>query len=82
MIPVFCGFSQSDFIALHKPFDPFFLQEKIDLSLSHLVTKILGPKVCLIFHQNVLFNRFKAFCINFPLILNPIDTYFIDFKSF
>ncbi len=32
--------------------------EKIGLSLSHLVPEILGPKVGLIFHQNVLFNRF------------------------
>ncbi len=32
--------------------------EKIGLSLSHLVPEILGPKFGLIFHQNVLFNRF------------------------
>ncbi len=32
--------------------------EKIGFSLSHLVLEILGPKVGLIFHQNVLFNRF------------------------
>ncbi len=31
---------------------------KIGLSLSHLVPEILGPKVGLMFHQNVLFNRF------------------------
>ncbi len=31
---------------------------KIGLSLSHLVPEILGPKFGLIFHQNVLFNRF------------------------
>ncbi len=42
--------------------------EQNGLSLSHLVPEILGPKVGLIFHQNVLFNRFKAFCINFPLM--------------
>ncbi len=29
---------------------------KICLFLSHLVSEILGPKVGLIFHQNVLFN--------------------------
>ncbi len=32
--------------------------EKIGLSLSHLVPEILGPKVGLIFHQNVFVNRF------------------------
>ncbi len=32
--------------------------EKISLSQSHLVPEILGPKVSLIFHQNVLFNTF------------------------
>ncbi len=32
--------------------------EKIGLSLSHLVPEIHGPKVGLIFHQNVLFNSF------------------------
>ncbi len=32
--------------------------EKIGLSLSHLVPEILVPKVGVIFHQNVLFNRF------------------------
>ncbi len=30
---------------------------KIDLSLLHLVQEILGHKVGLICHQNVLFNR-------------------------
>ncbi len=42
-----------------------FSAEKISLSLSHLVPEILWPKVGLIFHQNVLVNRFDAFCINF-----------------
>ncbi len=41
----------------------------LTLSLSHLVPEILGPKVDLLFHQNVLFNSFKAFCINFLLDL-------------
>ncbi len=55
---------------------------KICLSLSHLV-----PNVGLFFHQNVLFNRFKAFCVNFlfdfqsnwlpfSLILNLFDPSF------
>ncbi len=46
---------------------PSISVEKIDLSLSHLVPEILRPKIGLIFHQNVLFNRFEAFCINFIL---------------
>ncbi len=32
--------------------------EKIGLSLSHLVPEILEPNVGLIFHQNILVNRF------------------------
>ncbi len=32
--------------------------EKIGLSPSYLVPEILGPKVGLIYHQNVLFNIF------------------------
>ncbi len=46
------------FIPQHTPIDPLFLQKKIGLSLSHLIPWILGPKCGLIFHQNVLFNRF------------------------
>ncbi len=38
------------------------------MSLSYLVPEKLGPKVGLIFHQNVLFSIFKHFvCINFLL---------------
>ncbi len=44
---------------------------KISLPLSHLVSEILGPKVGLIFHQNVLLNRFEAFSINFLLDFWP-----------
>ncbi len=32
--------------------------EKNGLSLSNLVPEIIGPKVGLSFHQNILFNRF------------------------
>ncbi len=46
---------------------------KIRLSLSHLVPEILGSNVGLIFHQNVLFIRFKAVCINSHQIFDPID---------
>ncbi len=37
---------------------PLLSTETISLSLSHLVPEILGPKVGVIFHQNVLFNSF------------------------
>ncbi len=37
---------------------PTLSAEKICLSISHLVPEILGPKVGLIFHLNVFFNRF------------------------
>ncbi len=48
--------------------------EKIGLSVSHIVPEILGPKFGLIFHQNVLFNRFKHFASIFNYTLfNPID---------
>ncbi len=56
--------------------------EKINLFLSHLVPEIQGSKVGLTVHQNVLFNRFFAFCINFLIDFRsnwPI--FFIDFKS-
>ncbi len=66
------------YIPQHNPIDPLFLQKKICLSLSHLVPEILGPKVGLFFHQNVLFNLFKAFYIIF-LQLTP---FLIDFRSF
>ncbi len=62
--PQFLGFSirlGPYFISQHNLIDPLFLQKKIGLSLSHLVPEILGPKVGLIFHQNVFFTRFKHF---------------------
>ncbi len=39
------------FMTHHNLIDPFFLQKKIGLSLSHLVPEILGPNVGLNFHQ-------------------------------
>ncbi len=42
----------------HNLIDPLFLQTQISLSLSYLVPEILGPKVGVIFPQNVLFNGF------------------------
>ncbi len=48
--------------------------DKTGLSLSHLVPEILGPKVGLIFHQNILFDRFEAFYIIFSLIFDPIES--------
>ncbi len=58
---------------------PPFSAEKICLSLSHIVLEILGPKVDLIFHQNVSFNSFYAFCIEGFL---EFRSYFIDLRSF
>ncbi len=48
---------------------PLSAEKKSVLSISHLVLEIpvLGSKVGLHFHQNVLFNNFEAFCINFLL---------------
>ncbi len=73
--------------------NPLFLQKRIGLSLSHLVWEILWPKVGLICHQNVLFNIFYAFCINFlldchsnwpsfSLILDLFDlSFFLNLRS-
>ncbi len=59
---------------------PYFMPQfdLIDpLSLSHLVPEILGPKLGLMFHQNVLFKRvFKYFASIFSLIFDPIDRLF------
>ncbi len=49
------------FIPQHHPIDPFFLQKKIGLSLSHLVPEILGPTVGLIFYTKSLYQ----FTLNF-----------------
>ncbi len=43
-----------------------FSAQKLFPSLD-LVPEILGPKVGVMFHQNVLFNNFEAFSINFLL---------------
>ncbi len=79
MTPVLRIFNPTVFlfyIPQHNPIDHLVLQKKICLPPSHLVPEILGPKVGLIFHHNVLFNRFKAFWIYFPLICDPIDPLF------
>ncbi len=55
---------------------PPLYAEKIGLSLSHLVPEILGPKVGLSFHQNVLFNCFRHVVSIFPLIMDLIDILF------
>ncbi len=67
MTPVFGIFNPigSLFYTSSRSDWPPFSAEKIGLSLSHLVPEILGPKFGQICHQNVLFNRFEAFCINF-----------------
>ncbi len=46
------------FYTITQSDSPPLSAEKIGLSLSHLVPEILGPNVGLIFHQNLLFNRF------------------------
>ncbi len=78
MTPVFWIFNPigSLFYTAAQSDWPSRFAEKIGLSLSHLVPDLLGPKVVLHFHQNVFFNRCYAFCINFPLIFNPIDPLF------
>ncbi len=55
MTPVFENLIQfGPYCMLHHDLiDPLFLQKKISLSLSHLLSQILGPKFGLIFHQNV-----------------------------
>ncbi len=72
-----CGLQEYFRIPQRYPIDPSFCRKKLVLSLSHLVPEILGPKVGLFFHQNVLFNRFKAFCINvlldFSIQLTPFS---------
>ncbi len=59
----------------------WFLEKKISLSLS----KILGPKVGLLCHQNVLFNSFYEFWITFLLDFQsnwaPFKGFFIDLRS-
>ncbi len=89
MTPIFGIFNPTGFLFYTSTQSdwPLFLQKIISLSLSHLVPQILGPKYGLMFHQNVLFNRFKAFCIHltfnflcswppFSLILNLLDPSF------
>ncbi len=48
-----------------KTFIPSFCRKIIGLSPSNLTPEILGHKGDLIVQQNVLFNRFFTFCINF-----------------
>ncbi len=61
MTPVFEDFfylTASLFYASSQSDSPTLSAERIGLSLSHLVPKILGHKVGLIFQQNLLFNSF------------------------
>ncbi len=57
------------YIPQHGPTDPLLCAEEIG---SHLVPEILGPEVCLFFHQNVLFNRFYAFYINVLFVFDHL----------
>ncbi len=58
--------------SVHDLIDPLFLHTKNSLYISHLVPEILGPKFALLFHQNVVFNGFKAFVSIFSLIFDPV----------
>ncbi len=60
---------------------PPFLGFSIQLGPYFIPQHNLQKKSVRLYH--ILFNRFKAFCINFSLIFDQIDPlFFIDFKSF
>ncbi len=48
----------------------------IDLLFLHLVREILGPRIDLFFHGNVLFSSFKHFASIFSLIFDQVDPMF------
>ncbi len=52
---------------------------KNNLSLSHLIPDIIWPKVGLILCENLSFDHFKAFCINFLLNFQSSWTPFLLF---
>ncbi len=56
----------------HDQIDTLFLHTNNGMSLSHIVPEILGPKVGLIFHKNVLLTVFKNFVSIFSLIFGPM----------
>ncbi len=64
---LFYAFSQSYWLPL--------CAGKISLSLSYLVSEILGPIVGLILHQNVLFNILCQFSPWFVIQLIPLTPY-------
>ncbi len=55
------------FCCLTWSYGPLFMQKQISLSLSHLVSEIIWPKVSLFFHKNLSFDTFEAICANFLL---------------
>ncbi len=70
------------FMPHHDLIDILFLQNFFYLSLSHLVLEILGPKVDLIFHQNVLF-KFLSILYKFsPWFLIQLTLILLDLRSF
>ncbi len=68
------------FIPPHNPIDPLFLQEKIGLSLSHLVPEILGPKVGVFFTKMYYSTDFKHFVSIFPSFSIQLTPFSINFK--
>ncbi len=61
---------------------PLFPQKKISFSLSHLVPEILELKVVYIFTKMYYLPILMHFVSLFSLIFNPIEPFFIDFRSF
>ncbi len=83
--PPFWGFSIQlgpHFITQHNLIDPPLSAEKIGLSLSLLVPEILGLKLVYFITKTYYLTDFKHFVSIYILIFNPIDPFFIDFRSF
>ncbi len=79
VLGIFISIGSLFYTSTHSDWPPLSA-EKIGLSLSHLVPEILGSKVCLFFHQNVLLFQFLSwFSIQltpFSLILDLFDNSF------
>ncbi len=60
----------------HDLIDSLVLQNKISLSLSHVVPEILGPKVGLFLTKMYYLAVFKHFVSIFFFIFDPIDPLF------
>ncbi len=92
MVGGFCGddlvFENFDpigflFYASSRSDVPPLSVEIIGLSLLHLVPEILGPKVGLIFHQNVLLKQFLSILYKFsPYFSIQLTLFLIVLRSF